>query len=249
MINFSSISQNSISGIVMRFFAELIPKNTKLFILQGRLKGKKWVKGSGTNGYWLGTYELDKQKVFIEKVKKGDVVFDIGAQSGFYSLLAAELSGENGKVFSFEPLPQNIFYLKKNIEINNCQNIKVIEAAVSENSGILKFERGNNNFTGRIGEAGDLEVRAVSIDDMVNKKILVAPNVMKIDVEGAELAVLNGAANVLEKYHPVILLAIHRLSGNIHQDCCNFLKNLGYSLESLSSEDIEKADEIIAEYK
>jgi FkbM family methyltransferase len=245
MINFSSISQNSIAGVIMRFFINLIPKNTRLFILQGKLKWKKWIKGSGVNGYWLGIYELDKQKFFIEKVKKGDVVFDIGAQSGFYSLLAAELSGENGKVFSFEPLPQNIFYLKKNIEINNCQNIKVIEAAVSENPGILKFERGNNNFTGRIGDGGDLEVKAVSIDNLINKKALPIPNVIKIDVEGAEFDVLKGAQIAL-KNKPIIFLSIHRINSHIHSDCVNMLKNLSYEIIPIDANNVSEADEIVA---
>lgn len=229
----------------MRFFINLIPKNTRLFILQGKLKWKKWIKGSGVNGYWLGIYELDKQKFFIEKVKKGDVVFDIGAQSGFYSLLAAELSGENGKVFSFEPLPQNIFYLKKNIEINNCQNIKVIEAAVSENPGILKFERGNNNFTGRIGDGGDLEVKAVSIDNLINKKALPIPNVIKIDVEGAEFDVLKGAQIAL-KNKPIIFLSIHRINSHIHSDCVNMLKNLSYEIIPIDANNVSEADEIVA---
>ena len=66
----------------MRF----IPENTKVLILQGRLKGKKWIKGSGVNGYWLGTYELEKQKMFEKNIKRGDVVFDIGANVGIYSL-------------------------------------------------------------------------------------------------------------------------------------------------------------------
>ena len=113
MINFSKILADSFIGKVLRKILKIIPPNFVLPILQGRLRGKKWVIGSGVFGYWLGTYEFEKQKLFTKTVKKGDIVFDVGAQAGFYSLLAAELIGEKGKVFAFEPMPDNISYLKK----------------------------------------------------------------------------------------------------------------------------------------
>lgn len=119
MINFSAISNRSITGKILRFFLWFITQKTTVRILQGPLKNKKWIKGSGVNGYWLGSYESDEQKVFIENLKKGDIVFDIGANVGFYSLLAAEVIGFKGKVFSFEPLPENFKHIKKHIEINN----------------------------------------------------------------------------------------------------------------------------------
>jgi hypothetical protein len=52
-------------------------------IIQGTLKGRKWIKGSGVNGYWMGTYELEKQEVLRQTIKKGDIFFDIGAKVGF----------------------------------------------------------------------------------------------------------------------------------------------------------------------
>ncbi|MEK7634480.1 MAG: FkbM family methyltransferase, partial [Patescibacteria group bacterium] len=101
MINFSKISNKSIIGKLLRLFLKIIPNNTILPIFQGRLKWKRWIRGSGMDSYWLGNYELEKVVSFEENIKKGDVIFDIGAQSGFYTLLASELTGEDGKVFSF----------------------------------------------------------------------------------------------------------------------------------------------------
>lgn len=139
MINFSAISNKSLIGKILRLCLLLIPGNATVKILQGPLKGKKWFKNSGVNGYWLGTYELEKQKFFEKTVKKGNVIYDIGANVGFYTLLAAELIGEEGKIFAFEPLPRNIFYLKKHIKINKFNNIVVIEAAVSDKKENLVF--------------------------------------------------------------------------------------------------------------
>lgn len=246
MINFSSIPQSSLIGKILRGILKFIPKNAVLPILQGKLRGKKWIIGSGVFGYWLGDYEFEEQKFFEKIIKKNDIIFDIGAQAGFYTLLASELVGEKGKVFSFEPFPRNISYLKKNIAINNYRNIEVIEAVVTENTGILKFKKGENNFTGQIDENGELEVKAVSIDDLVNKGILSIPNIIKIDVEGAELLVLKGAAYILKKYKPAIFLSIHIFNDKIHKDCCDFLKNAGYSLKSIAGDNIKGVNEIFA---
>ena len=70
MINFSSISQNSIVGKILRFLLKFIPASSRLFILQGKLKGKKWIKGSGVNSYWLGIYEAEQQKLFGKTIKQ-----------------------------------------------------------------------------------------------------------------------------------------------------------------------------------
>lgn len=246
MINFSAISNKSIIGKILRFFLRFIPNNANLIILQGSLRGKKWIKGSGADSYWLGNYELKKVCEFEKNIKKGDVVFDIGAQSGFYTLLAAELTGKDGRVFSFEPFPKNIFYLKKNLEINNCKNVDVIEMAVSDKNGIINFKEGEDNFTGRISDEGGLRVKAAAIDTLMADGKLSPPNLMKIDVEGAELSVLQGARLTLGEYHPLIFLAIHRFNENIHKDCCDFLMGMGYKLKSLDKIEVEKSDEIIA---
>jgi hypothetical protein len=110
MIDFSKISKNLAIGKFLRMILGAIPSDMTLFVLQGKLKGKKWIRGAGVHGYWLGTYELKKQEAFEKAVKKGDVVFDIGAHAGFYALLASSLVGESGKVFAFEPLPRNVFF-------------------------------------------------------------------------------------------------------------------------------------------
>ena len=77
--NFSGISNRTILGKILRVPLHLIPKEMTVPILQGPLRGKLWIAGSSNHGCWLGSYEYEKQKVFIKRVKPGDVVFDIGA--------------------------------------------------------------------------------------------------------------------------------------------------------------------------
>jgi hypothetical protein len=118
MIDFSKISKKSLIGKFLRRILKLIPPNSVLPILQGKLRGTKWIIGSGVFSYQLGCYEAEKQKAFIKQVKSGDVFYDIGAHIGFYTLLASKLIGDRGRVYAFEPLPRNIFYLKKHISLN-----------------------------------------------------------------------------------------------------------------------------------
>ncbi len=144
MINISKSDFRTHFGKLLRFPPKLIPGKTVLPILQGPLKGKKWIKGSSINGCWLGTYELDKQVLFSKYIKSGMTVFDVGANVGYYSLLASVLTGKEGKVFSFEPLPENISYLKKHIALNKLKNVSVVEKAVSNEISKMRFTATDN---------------------------------------------------------------------------------------------------------
>ena len=87
MINFSKISNKKLIGKILRALLKIIPKGMTVLIVQGKLKGKKWIKGSGFNGYWLGSYESEKVLIFEKTLKKGNILFDIGAHVGFYTLV------------------------------------------------------------------------------------------------------------------------------------------------------------------
>ncbi|MCK4735841.1 MAG: FkbM family methyltransferase, partial [Methanophagales archaeon] len=171
----------------------ILPNNMVVPILQGRLKGTKWIVGSSNIECALGSYEYEKRIVFEKEVSKSSVVYDIGAHVGFYTLLASELVSGGGRVIAFEPAFRNLKYLKKHVEINHCANVKIIEAAVSDKSGISHFNEGHSSSMGHLSEDGNLTVDTVSIDKLVGAGKIPAPDYIKIDVEGAELLVLKGA--------------------------------------------------------
>jgi len=244
MINFSGmISYSSIIGRLLRLPLRLIPSGTVIPILQGKSKGNKWIVGSGNHGCWFGSYEYRKQILFAETITPGSVVYDIGAHVGFYTLLAARLVSPGGKVFAFEPVPQNIYFLKEHLRLNRCSNVTVFEAAVAERSGYTFFEEGQSSFTGRISSEGTSRYQTVSIDNMVLEGRIPPPNVMKVDVEGAEMLVFSGAIATIQKYHPVIFLSTH--GKDIHQICCRFLLSQGYDLGPIDGNDINGTDEIL----
>lgn len=243
-MNFSKINYQSFLGKLIRLPLRLIPKKMVMPILQGSLRGKKWIVGSGEHGYWLGSYEYQKRLAFEKTIKRNTVVYDIGANVGYFSLLAAVLTGPQGQVAAFEPLPRNVEFLKKHIFLNCLDNIKVIEAAVSDHEGRAAFELGASTAMGHIGEVGELEVTLVSLDGMLSRGELMPPDTIKIDVEGAEFEVLQGARDLLTQYHPTLFLDTHQREA--HQKAIQFLTDLNYQFEILDGKNLAETKELIA---
>lgn len=243
-MNFSKINYQSFLGKLIRLPLRLIPKKMVLPILQGSLRGKKWIVGSGEHGYWLGSYEYQKRLAFEKTIKRNTVVYDIGANVGYFSLLAAVLTGPQGQVAAFEPLPRNVEFLQKHISLNCLDNIKVIEAAVSDHEGRAAFELGASTAMGHIGEVGELEVSLVNLDGMLSRGELMPPDTIKIDVEGAEFEVLQGARDLLTQYHPTLFLDTHQREA--HQKAIQFLTDLDYQFEILDGKNLAETKELIA---
>jgi FkbM family methyltransferase len=152
-------------------------------------------------------------KLFKEIIKKGDTVIDLGANIGYFTLLASKLVGANGKVFAFEPAPKNFEYLIKNIELNDYKNIVAIQKAVSNHNGKTKlylspYDSGHHTINRsdgieayRLGRAGDvvsIDIETVTLDDYLKDKGYKV-DVMKIDIEGAEPLAFDGMRKTLSK--------------------------------------------------
>lgn len=228
--------------LVGKLFKIIIPDEMIVPILMGRLKGKKWVISSSNIECALGTYEYKKHILFAKEISISDVVYDIGAHAGFYTLLASEIVGFKGSVVAFEPLPQNFFYLKKHVEINQTSNVIINNVAVTNFIGVSSFRLVGNTYTGRLDDNGEIEVETISLNDFVLKNPDLIPDCIKIDVEGSEYDVLKGASHIISNNKPKIFLATH--NEFIHKKCVDFLKSYNYNLESINNQN----DEIFAYY-
>lgn len=245
MIDFSGISDSTLVGMILRWPLRLVPRNLTMPIWQGELRGKKWIAGSSNHGCWLGSYECDKQTLIARSVEQGTVFFDIGAHVGFYTLLASILVGDAGKVFAFEPLPRNLEYLKKHLDVNGIQNVTIFDAAVSNRSGKAQFAEAPNSSMGSLVDEGMLTVDVVSLDELLASERVPHPHYMKIDVEGAEMSVLEGASTLLAEACPTIFLATH--GRKVHAQCISLLQSLGYICRPLDeTKKLDDCDEIIA---
>jgi FkbM family methyltransferase len=213
-------------------------------ILKGRLKGARWNLNAGGKilRLLLSTYEPEQTGLFIETVGEGDTVYDIGAHAGYYTLLASRLTGPGGEVHAFEPDAKNQIYLRKHVEANNASNVTIVTKAVSEEDGHSHFQQGSGSGTGSLSESGSLKVETVRLDSYSAQRG-VQPDLMKIDVEGAEGMVLRGAVRILESARPTIFLSTH--GAQVHRDCCRLLASLGYRLEPLIGSSIDETSELI----
>ncbi len=168
--------------------------------------------------YFPSDYEQDNFMFLKKHVKPGDTVLDIGAHIGLFSTAAAQLTGNNGKVYAFEPAAETNTLLKHTIHINQLQQIvEAYSEAMGATSGNTVFYvsaiRGDNSNS-MVSYKEDRELNPVnvamySIDDFVQLKKIERLAFIKIDVEGAEYDALKGATNTLRNLKPACIVAIH----------------------------------------
>ncbi len=157
-------------------------------------------------------------KVFRTAIRPGHVVFDVGAHVGLYTVLFSRLVGESGKVFCFEPVGYNRARLQRNLQLNACTNVTVLDKGAGEKTGRVKFHRvkpespntgvgtilGSNYFHRHRDLYEETEIDLVAVDEIAESHD-VKVDFLKIDVEGYELHVLKGAQATLA-HAPTIVL-------------------------------------------
>ncbi|MBI5396252.1 MAG: FkbM family methyltransferase [Verrucomicrobia bacterium] len=240
--------QRSFLGRLLRLPLRQVPGRVRKPVLSGPLRGWKWVVGSSIRDCWLGSYEAGKQRLFARTVKPGSIVFDISSHVGFYSLLASSRLGPAGRVFAFEPMPRNLACLREHLRINGVTNVTIIEKAVADAAGVAAFTAAGSSYEGHLLPGGELQIETVALDDLIAQGRLPVPDLLKIDVEGAEVSVLKGAKKLLTGRRPTIFLATHAmpdLGYNTHDPCCQLLREHGYQLTPIG----DASDEILAEHR
>lgn len=214
-----------------------------LRIRGGPLEGLRWSPASGSR-FIRGDYESYNLPAFLEAVNEGDVVFDVGAHVGYFTAIASLRVGPDGRVVAFEPRPVNLGLLRRHVEVNDLDNVTVVDAGVGSGSGIAHFEEGTGSGTGKIAEEGALTVRVVRLDDVVGEDDLPEPDFIKIDVEGGEMDVLQGARGLLERARPRLLVGIHGPA--MRESCMALLDELGYESRTLRPADAAGNTDVLA---
>jgi len=201
-----------------------------LKIRHGPLKGKSWNVSSGSK-FTRGEYEPDNTRAIEGLVESRDVVFDVGAHVGYFTVLMSERVGPEGQVVSFEPRDINLEFLRQHLRINRCENVQVIDACVGDRAGAARLETRVGTGKGHVSTEGNVDVRMVVLDELVQSGKLPVPRFMKIDVEGGEMAVLEGARWIIETHRPRMVLATH--SPELKQACNEFLTARGYDMQDI----------------
>lgn len=195
----------------------------------------------------LGVVNRNETNVCKKILKKGDVVIDVGAYiDGWYSLLAAKLVGEEGRVYAFEPHPLYYKLFKNNIKLNNITNIMSFKRGVSDKVGQFNFYEGGigssiikghvEDVTEKIGGKNygrTIKIKTTTLNKFVKEKQIKHIALMKIDVEGAEMKVLKGATNILKEADgPDFIVEVVddylKRGGSSKQELLSYMNTFGY---------------------
>jgi FkbM family methyltransferase len=229
-----------LGALLHRLSHRVLPADEKLWTRVERGPGKGlWIELNPRTGqqYLHGEVESAVQQVLVEKLRPGMVFYDLGANIGFFTLLASRLVGAKGKVISFEPDPEIASRLRHNIERNGFKNVIVVEAGVWSVGGPVNFvaadasspDRGVGKFVPGERESDGTSTQCVALDEFVLNEPV--PDVIKCDVEGAEVEVFRGAEKLLATRHPLILCELHSRSNEV--SLREQFGSLGYALETV----------------
>jgi FkbM family methyltransferase len=151
-------------------------------------------------------WEPSETAAFLAHAREGMCVFDVGANIGYYTLLAARAVGSSGRVYAFEPEPRNFGLLTRNVAENGLTNVRLVNAAISNRAGVVRLHLDDANFGAHSFEAGSIatssgrsvEVETVSLDGFVDEaRAFEAGVLVKVDVQGAEALVVEGGRRLL----------------------------------------------------
>lgn len=193
-------------------------------------------------------YEADLSNLMLRVLEAGDTVFDIGANCGYFTILAATLVGASGQVFAFEPAAERLARLRSNLSANRLGNAVVVDKAVTDRAGDVIFHLNRDSSGGHaLWDPGkwptndksranpvSVTVGATTVDTECRQRGLAAPKLIKIDTEGAEQRVLEGARTLLSgRKVPFVVAELHEFGlaemGCTQESLRGLMDDLGYS--------------------
>lgn len=229
-----------LGAVTQQVGLRLLPPGTRVWVRvrAGPARGL-WLRVDPrtSSHLWQGAGEMAVQRALVEHLRPGMVFYDIGANFGFFTLLGARLVGSQGRVFAFEPEPALWPRLRENIERNGFEQVEVVGKAVAAASEEVPFEPVSAHHSpdlglGRIRQevsTATNTVAGVALDDFVLHHLW--PDVVKCDVEGAEVDVLRGAGRLLQAGKTIFLIEVH--SAVLERAVCRLLESHGYTVTRL----------------
>ncbi len=213
-------------------------------ITAGMGRGLRFNAAHSNPAYSLGTNELPVQAAISEHLRPGNVFYDIGANVGFFTILAAARVGDHGQVVAFEPVPQNVQAICHNVALNHFQQVTVVQKAASDHEGEAALIVTSTSGGATLASAGHpqdadqlITVDLIRVDTCIQREKMPIPQVIKIDVEGAEIEVFMGMQATLQAHHPVVIYEVDDEDPSAFEKkrlaCEAFLQTFGYQITRL----------------
>ena len=204
--------------------------------------------------YWKGFrgFEYETARLFYELAKESSVVFDIGANIGYYSLLAA-IANSEAQIYAFEPVPRVYDRFLRNVELNNASNVTMVRAAVTSFDGditiyvpIVDVPSSASTLEGFREHTEEMRVPAITIDTFADQNQISRVDLMKIDTEGTECNVLEKARHIVERDEPIIICEV--LKGMTEEALQSFFRSSGYEYYWITDTGLVQKDIIEGDY-
>ncbi len=241
--------------LVARYNPQYLPKLREKFKgcrYNFTLEKIKWLEDTKIIAYtatdvsvaYQGIYEPHELNFIKNTLKEGDIFIDVGANIGLYTVVASKFVGKSGTVFSFEPSTREYELLVKNINLNRLNNVKLFKLALSNYDGEASFyvggcgRTGANTLSNKFRSKSHVIVERIEkikvnkMDTFFNDINIPKITLIKIDVEGHDYYVIEGAQKILQKYKPIIIIEILeeglKIAGSSSIQIFSLLKSLNY---------------------
>ena len=239
------IGRIPVVGGLLRRAARAYRDGSVVTIPAGQAAGLRWVRHHRyVSGYHLGIYEPKIQQALARELRPGQTFYDVGANAGFFTLIGSRLVGPEGKVFSFEPLPENADTIEEQLLVNGVGNVRVVRSAVADQQGVARLVLTGNTSTPYVAHEADtnsaIRVSVLSLDCFAREHA--PPDLVKIDVEGAEARVLEGSRGLIAQRRTAFLVEIH--GDQTVRHVARYLAGAGYRLSDIAGRIVEETDRI-----
>jgi FkbM family methyltransferase len=210
----------------IRVVGQKLFRRVRIRIPAGINQGMRWSLVTSGRGYGSGSFAKTRIAVLQALIRPGDCVWDVGAHKGFMTLAASQIVGPRGTVVSVEPSERNRWFLHKHLAWNGIENVEVVPAALSGKPGRRAFGGTGDSLAYTLGR-GTERVAVRRIPDVVENQGVPRPDVMKIDAEGQEAAILDAAGDALRP-HAAVLVSVH--GRPMHRACTDIFQERGFRI-------------------
>lgn len=201
-------------------------RGVRVPVASGINQGMKWSVVTTGRGYGSGTFGVDRIEALAFVTRPGDCFWDVGAHKGFMTLAASRMVGPSGTVVSVEPSARNRWFLQHHVDWNGVENVEIVSVALSAERGEAAFGGTGDSLAYELGQ-GDETVSVRTLPGLIADRGLPRPDILKIDAEGQEAAILGGGAAAIPP-HAAILVSVH--GREMHEACTRILRERRFRL-------------------